>query len=31
MPDEVETAVVELVEVNVSLGEDRFGIPADIE
>ena len=30
MPDNVETAVVDLVEVNVSLGEDRFVIPAGI-
>ncbi len=29
-PDNVETAVVDLVEVNVSLGEDRFVIPAGI-
>ena len=31
MPDSVETAVVESVEVNVPLGEDRFSIPADIQ
>jgi hypothetical protein len=30
MPDEVETAVVDLVEVNVPFGEDRFSIPAGI-
>ncbi len=30
MPDEVDAAVVERVEVNVSLGEDRFAIPAGI-
>ena len=30
MADEVETAVVDLVEVNVPLGEDRFMIPAGI-
>jgi hypothetical protein len=29
--DKVETAVVELVEVNVPLGEERFAIPAGIE
>jgi len=29
--DKVETAVVELVEVNVPLGEDRFTIPAGIK
>ena len=31
MPDGVETAVVESVEVDVPLGEDRFDIPADIQ
>lgn len=31
MPDSVETAIVESVEVDVALGEDRFSIPADIE
>ncbi len=30
MPDEVETAVVEAVEINVQLGDDRFTIPAGI-
>ncbi len=30
LPDEVETAVVESVEVNVTLDDDRFAIPADI-
>ncbi len=30
MSDEVETAVVDLVEVNVPLGEDRFIIPTGI-
>ena len=30
IPDEVETAVVDLVEVNVPFGEDRFNIPAGI-
>jgi len=30
MADEVETAVVDLVEVNVPIGEDRFMIPAGI-
>lgn len=29
-PDKVETAVVDLVEVNVPLGEDRFTIPAGL-
>jgi hypothetical protein len=31
MPDGVETAVVESVELDVPLGEDRFAIPADIQ
>jgi len=30
LPDNVETAVVDLVEVNVPLGEDRFTIPAGL-
>ena len=30
MPNEVETAVVESVEVDVTLGDDRFRIPAGI-
>ncbi len=30
LPDNVETAVVDLVEVNVDLGEDRFAIPAGV-
>ena len=30
MPDDVETAVVDPVEVNVSLGDERFTIPAGI-
>ncbi len=30
LPEDVETAVVERVEANVSLGEDRFAIPAGI-
>jgi len=30
MPDEVETAVVDSVEINVPLGDDRFEIPAGI-
>ena len=29
-PDNVETAVVDVVEVNVPLGEDRFTIPAEL-
>jgi hypothetical protein len=29
--DDMETAVVELVEVDVPLGEDRFSIPAGVE
>lgn len=31
LPDNVETAAVDLVEVNVPLGDDRFAIPADIQ
>ncbi|MGB5304580.1 MAG: hypothetical protein WBO43_09790 [Gemmatimonadota bacterium] len=31
MPDGVETAVVESVEADVPLGDDRFDIPADIQ
>jgi hypothetical protein len=31
VPDDVDTALVELVEVNVPLDDDRFTIPADIK